>query len=364
MSAPKHDSAIIERRRKQLDVSAMFDILQNFPNHIIDALKIGSESPYFTDRTAFRHLVFSGMGGSAIGGDLLRTILAAHGVTDILIQVSRNYTLPPGINADTAFIASSYSGSTEETLAAFTAVQKLTKRLLCISAGGELQILAKKAKVPVIQIPGGMQPRCAVAYSFFPLLTVLLRHTITNKKAKTSLKASIDELLPLLIADNLTYSEPHTKKNTAFILAQKIQGTIPVFYSSPALEALNLRWRGQIQENAKHLAFGNIIPEMNHNEINGWGLPQELAKQCSVILMRDPDDHERNQVRFEAIKPILKKRVGQLIEVQCSGQYFLTRVFRNLYLADWTSYWLAILNNQDPTTIDDIMALKKRLSKQ
>ncbi len=346
------------------DTSRMFDVLQGFPEQVRQGIAIGSKAPYFNDTTPFRALVFSGMGGSAIGGDLLRCCLAAHGVDEFSVNVSRGYELPSGVNADTAVVASSYSGATEETLAAFDAARKKTKRLLCISTGGELSTRAKKNNVPVIQIPSGLQPRCAVGLSFFPLLTTLLDHNAINKKSTAELRKAIRELLPLLDAKASIYAVPDAKKNPAFALAEKLHSTIPIFYSAPLLEAVNMRWRGQFQENAKHIAFGNIVPEMNHNEINGWTLPTQFTKQCSIVLLRHDGEHGRIATRFDAMKPILKKRTKQVIEVHAEGSSFLTQAFMLLYLGDWVSYWLALLGGQDPTTIDDILALKAHLSKR
>ncbi len=345
-----------------LDRSNMFEVLNNFPNQVREAIAIGASAPYFQDSSHFPLLVFSGMGGSAIAGDLLRCTLQGYGADDFAVLVNRSYNLPSGINSNTAFIASSYSGNTEETLAGYRAAQSKTKRLLCIATGGELQQRAEADGVPIIIIPSGLQPRCAVGYSFLPTLMTLVLHHAVGREVVAGILHALHTLPPFLDAKAQEYSRPDAS-NPAFALAQQILGTIPVFYSSPLLEAVNLRWRGQIQENGKHLAFGNIVPEMNHNEINSWALPQDMLDRFTIVLLREIQTSQpRMEKRFQATKGVLQGRAKNLLEITAEGETLLAQMFSLLYLADWTSYWLALLNNQDPTEIVDILALKAAMS--
>ncbi len=343
------------------DRSNMFEVLKNFPMQVRKGISIGSTAPYFHDSSRFPLLVFSGMGGSAIAGDLLRCTLQGYGADDFAVIVNRTYGLPSGVNSNTAFIGSSYSGNTEETLAAYRAAQSKTKRLLCIATGGELKKRAEADGVPLITIPDGLQPRCAVGYSFLPVLMTLLVHDAIGRDASAAIFRALHTLPEFLDAKAQEYAQPDAS-NPAFALAERLRGTIPVFYSSPVLEAANLRWRGQIQENGKHLAFGNIVPEMNHNEINSWVLPGDLTKRFSIVFLRNPDAQSRMTVRFNATKNILQDRVKNFIEIHAEGSNLFEQLFSLIYLADWTSYWLALLNDQDPTTIDDILALKAAMT--
>jgi glucose/mannose-6-phosphate isomerase len=354
---------ILSSAYQAIDQQAMFNVLVGFPEQVRHGIAIGAEAPYFTDTTPFRSLIFAGMGGSAIGGDLLRCALAAHGVDAFSVGVSRYYELPAGVDASTAVIASSYSGSTEETLAGFDAACAKTQRLLCISTGGELARRAAERSVPLIQIPSGMQPRCAVGYSLFPVLGTLVRNGTLGAKTD-ELRRATEETLALLTVLAEQYAEPNAANNPAFRLAEQLQGSLPVFYSAPFMEAVNMRWRGQLQENANHLAFGHLVPEMNHNEINGWLLPNPITKHCSIVLLREDaaSEHPRVARRFAAMKPILEQRTKQVLEIHAPKAYFLAQMLALVYLADWTSYWLALLNGQDPTAIDDILALKAAMS--
>ncbi len=344
------------------DRSNMFEVLKNFPQQVREGIAIGAQAPYFHDSPRFPMLVFSGMGGSAIAGDLLRCTLQGYGADDFAVLVNRGYNLPSGVNSSTAVIASSYSGNTEETLASYRAAQTKTKRLLCIATGGELKARAEADNVPVITIPSGLQPRCAVGYSFFPVLMTLLVHNAIAQSISTSMFRAIHTLPEFLDAKAQEYAQPDSS-NPAYNLAERLRGTIPVFYSSPTLEAVNLRWRGQIQENAKHLAFGNIIPEMNHNEVNSWVLPNDLLPRFSHVYLELPQSGQsRMNTRFSATKNVLNARAKQSITVIAEGETLLEQLFSLLCLADWTSYWLALLNDQDPTEIADILALKAAMA--
>jgi glucose/mannose-6-phosphate isomerase len=344
------------------DKENMYEVLKNFPKQVREGINIGSHAAYFQDSSRFRTLIFSGMGGSAIAGDLLRCTLQAYGVNDFMTIVNRGYSLPSGVDAQTAFIASSYSGNTEETLASYRAASTRTSRMLCIATGGELAERAKADNVPLITIPSGLQPRAAIGYSFFPILLTLSLHGAFSPDARASILHAVHQLPKALDKMSEEYSRPDPT-NPCFALAQQLQGSIPVFYSKSLLEAVNLRWRGQIQENAKHVAFGNIVPEMNHNEINGWLMPSEMMKQFSMVFLRSSlMVHNRIDIRFAAMKNILEPKVKQIIELNAEGETLLEQMFMLLYMADWTSYWMAVLNGQDPTEIRDILALKDAMS--
>lgn len=344
------------------DKENMYEVLKNFPKQVREAVDIGAQATYFHDSSRFRTLVFSGMGGSAIAGDLLRCVLQGYGVNDFMTIVNRGYSLPSGVDTQTAFIASSYSGNTEETLASYRAASTRTKRLMCIATGGELAERALADGVPLITIPSGLQPRCAVGYSLFPILLTLSLHGAISPDARATILNAVHQLPKALDKMSDEYSRPDPS-NPCFALAQQLQGSIPVFYSQPLLEAVNLRWRGQIQENAKHVAFGNIVPEMNHNEINGWGMPSELMKNFSMVFLKSTQmAHDRISLRFSAMKTILEPKVKHVIELNAQGETLLEQMFMLLYMADWTSYWLAVLNGQDPSEIVDIIALKTVMS--
>jgi glucose/mannose-6-phosphate isomerase len=223
--------------------------------------------------------------------------------------------------------------------------------------------MATADNVPLITIPTGLQPRCAVGYSFCPILLTLALHGAISPDIRASILHAIHLLPKVLDTLTATYCHPDPASNPAFALAEKLKGTIPVFYSAPLLEAANLRWRGQIQENAKQVAFGNIVPEMNHNEINGWVMPNALMNNFSIVFLSTPHTaHDRINLRFDAMRNILQPKVHQLLEVHTTGETLLEQMFGQILMADWTSYWLALLNGQDPSEIADITALKNYMT--
>lgn len=347
-----------------LDSSKMADVLYGFPDQIRQAISIGESGPIWRQTAVSNRYALFGLGGSAIGGDLLRSYLAAtDGSTHLDFSVHRSYETPHWLDSDTNVICSSYSGETEETLSAFDQARKRTMRIVCITTGGTLGQRAVTFGTPVINIPPGFQPRCALAYSFFPLLTILGRYGAIESRSMRTLTRSINETVRNLEALRDEYASKNTK-NPAYSLAKKLVDSVPVFYSAnDRLDAVNLRWRGQIQENAKQTAFGNVLPEMNHNEINGWQFPPNLVKNFQIVLLRDPDDHTRVKARFDVMRDILKSSVGGITELQGVGKSLLSRMFTLTYLADWTSYHLALLNGTDPTPVPVIQKLKGALAK-
>lgn len=348
----------------QLDGSNMHDVLYRMPEQIKQAVEIGESAPIWRQSATSNRYVIFGLGGSAIGGDLLRSYLAAtEGGHHLDVSVHRTYDVPHWLNADTNVICSSYSGETEETLSAFDQARKRTMRILSITTGGSLGQRSVTAGMPIINIPPGYQPRCALAFSFFPLLTVLGRYGAIDARAVRANSRGTNEAIRELEAVRDEYASK-SAKNPALALAKKLHDHIPVVYSSnERLDAVNLRWRGQIQENAKQLAFGNLLPEMNHNEINGWHFPAGKTKSHHVLLLRDQDDHARVRIRFDALRDIVKSSVAGVTEVQGSGKSLLSRMFTLIYLADWTSYHLAILNGTDPSPVPVIQKLKATLAK-
>ena len=279
------------------------------------------------------------------------------------ISVHRGYGIPGWINPDTNVIFSSYSGETEETLAAFDLARKKTQRIVTVTTGGALAQKSINAGAPVVNIPTGYEPRCALAFSFFPMLGLLSRYGVIDAKGVRMNTRGTNELLRQIDAVKDIYASK-SAKNPAVIIAKQLQNQIPVIYSSHEhMDVVNLRWRGQIQENAKQVAFGNLLPEMNHNEINGWQHPAKLTKQFQAIMMSDKDDHERVKIRFEATQKIIRSSVGGIINVEGKGKSLLSRMFTAIYLGDWVSYHLALLNGVDPTPVPVIHKLKATLAK-
>lgn len=349
---------------KQIDSQDMYSILKNFPEQVREAVSIGKSASTFIDKLESETFLIAGMGGSAIGGDLVRSYSAAiPGADHLNITVNRTYKLPRNIDKKTNIILSSYSGGTEETLAAEREAIELSSHLICITTGGSLGEEAAEHGFPKITIPGGMQPRCAIGYSFFPMLYVFINSGAYKNNAIRITEESIDELISLLDEKSKLYSNINDEQNPAIALAEALFGTAPVIYSSgERLDTVNLRWRGQFHENAKNFAFGSLLPEMNHNEVNSWANPPDMKNRFSIIFLRDCDDHERVKIRFSALQKLLKERSAKILSYESNAKTLLARMFDLIYLGDWASFYLSLLNKVDPTPIPFINELKDILS--
>lgn len=345
---------------REIDSQNMDKVLLSFPEQVESAIEIGKISPTIRGAAEPNKFLVLGMGGSAIGGDLLRSYCnATAGASHIQLIINRGYEIPEFIDESWCVIASSYSGGTEETISGYQFAKEKTKKIVAVTSGGELEELANQDGFPIVKIPAGLMPRCAIGYSFFTMLLQLMRLSAFKGDAVSSTEASISELLDLLRSRSELYSS-QSVGNSAYLLAQKLYNKIPVIYSAESrLDVVNLRWRGQIQENAKQLAFGAYLPEMNHNEINSWSFPAGVYENFVAVMLLDKDYHPKTQKRFGATESILQDIGIEVVKLSGEGGGLLTRMFDLIYLADWTSYWLAIFNKVDPTPIPVISKLKK-----
>ncbi len=338
------------------DNQNMYDVLKNFPLQIGEAYEIGESLDVPEEFKNVSKIIVSGLGGSAIGGDLLRSYLWYN--TRVPIYVNRSYNLPGFADNNTLVIVSSYSGNTEESLASYEDAKKRNCKIICLTSGGDLHTLAANENRFLIQIPKGYQPRCALAYSFFPLLILTSKLGFVADVTSGILKVKNN-----LVSKSELYCLPDNDRNSAVNLAKHIEGTLPVIYSSSdVLDIVNLRWRCQLNENAKTLAYGNLLPEMNHNEIVGWQHMQELMKKIAVISMIDREDNSRVKRRMEITLSLISNQRGKLIEVEGEGETRLERIFDLIHLGDWVSFYLAILYKEDPTPVEFITFLKNRLT--
>jgi glucose/mannose-6-phosphate isomerase len=345
------------RKISRLDPHHMFDWIWELPVQVESAVELGTAVPLKLNVRGIRNIVVTGLGGSAIGGDLLRSYLANELALPFI--VNRHYTLPEFVDHNSLVIVSSYSGNTEETIAAHLDAVKRKARVLCITSNGTTAKLAKRFKHPVIVIPKGYPPRAALGYSFFPLLLALTRLKLVKRKDN-----EITETINLLYRNMSVFSKPDSPQNAPFQLAQQLRGTLPIIYAPQEhLDAVAVRWRGQICENAKQLAFGHVLPEMNHNELVGWKHPAPLLKRFHVIFLRDRGTHRRVAIRETITKNMLAQRAGHVTTVWSVGRSLLTRIFSLIYFGDWLSFYLAILNNEDPTPVNAIDELKKNLAR-
>lgn len=347
---------LTETAIQRYDKSSMRTLLIDFPKQAEDAVRIAHDARMGYPVAGIKNIVVTGLGGSAIGGDLLRSYLASE--LAVPFVVNRHYFLPEFVNRESLVIVSSYSGNTEETLAAHQDAIRRKARVICISSGGETARIAARNRQPLLTIPRGYPPRAALGYSFFAPLVILSGMKLIRPKERDIL-----ETLEFLTKKSRHYASPG-RNNPALRIANMLHGKLPVVYSSAdRFDIVNLRWRGQIAENAKSLAFGHVLPEMNHNELVGWKILTSLMKQIVVVMLRDEGDHPRVKVRMSITEKVIQSYAANVIEVQSEGKSLLTRMFSLIYLGDWISFYLAILNRVNPTPVEVIDMLKSKLGK-
>lgn len=336
----------------------MLHNLLNFPQQCKHAKAIGESFKVPLSYRNFDNIVLSGLGGSAISADLARSFVADY--FEKPIYVNRNYTLPGFVNSSTILFCLSYSGDTEETISSYYEGRKKNAKMIILTSGGRLKELAKNNGIPCITIPGDFPPRQALGYSFFPLLYALLKFSGRKPDGKV-----IDKTITYLSKiQALLKPERKTKENLAKKIALKLYKKIPLIYGAQDhMDTVVLRFRNQIEENSKHISFSYIFPEMNHNEIVGWENPKTLLRDIAVVFFRDREDYPRTQLRMDITKAIISKYTKNIIEINSEGNNLLCRMFYLIYLGDFISFYLAILNKVDPTPVEKVKYLKDRLAR-
>lgn len=343
----------------QNDKSNLFNILKDFPNQIENACKIGENLSKKINIVPNKILII-GMGGSAIGGDLLRNYLSnLEGARHLQIVINRDYNIPQYIDSSWLVISSSYSGNTEETISALKYAETKSKNIVGICTGGKLEYYLNSNNYPVIKIPTGLQPRAAIAYSFFPLLYLLMLNGSIKETGINEIATSINKILELVRNQSEKFSK-ESEENESFVIARNIFEYMPIVYSSSRYETINLRWRGQFQENSNIPSFGNILPEMNHNEINS--LDYKSLDKFYFFLLKDKYENERIEKRFEFLENLLKKNKLKFAKIELTSKLLLLNYFELIYLADWVSFWAGLMRGVDPTEIKNIMDLKEFMS--
>jgi glucose/mannose-6-phosphate isomerase len=338
------------------DKSNMREKIKTFAEQTFKSYTISDAYPGIEERD-IKNIVITGLGGSAIGGDLVKTYLSQ--TCDRPIIVNRNYTLPKFVDDETLVAICSYSGNTEETIAAYKDAMKKNAKVFCVTSGGKIKAMATKAQHYCVNITGGLPPRAALGYSFVPLLETFAYFGFVEKQL-----SYLNETYKLLKAKAETYSVLDEEENPALKIAMMCQGKLPIVYTSDDfMSAVGTRWKGQICENAKVLAYNNVFPELNHNELVGWKLNTDLLKKTAVIILHDPTDHPRTAFRMKVTKDIIKKYTPNVIDVKGEGKSLLARMFSLVYLGDWVSFYLAILNGVDPSPVQAIDHLKNSLAK-
>lgn len=327
-------------------------LIHEFADQLEEALEKSSDIQIGNVPEDIRNVLILGVGGSGIGGNIVQYLTA--GEAEVPVTVSKNYEIPAFTNEYTLCIASSFSGNTEETLFSMKAALKRGAHVACLTSGGELLRIAEEKGLNYVRMRARAQcPRAHLGLSVVSLLFILEGYRIIPKQHLADVRKAVTLLRT---------EEDHIRKE-ASALAEKLSGKLPVLYSDTHLEAMLVRFRQQINENAKQICHTAVLPEMNHNELVGWVNPKELLNQAAVVFFRSSHDFERSIKRMEITKNIISERTSEVTEVFARGESPIEELFYFIHLCDWASYYLALKNGEDPYPVSVIDYLKNELSK-
>ncbi|MBL4652431.1 MAG: bifunctional phosphoglucose/phosphomannose isomerase [Flavobacteriales bacterium] len=326
----------------------MRDLVADFTKHLAKAIEIGARTSFRNTDRKIENVLISGLGGSGIGGTIVSQLVAQE--IKIPVIVNKDYSIPEFVNENTLFIVSSYSGNTEETLYALEAAEKKGAEIVCVTSGGKVESRAIEKGYNHIIIPGGLPPRAAFGLGFPQLLYVLNQYGLITNDFEEGIKDVIKSI-------NSNDSEI---KQQAKYIASSLKDTIPAIYTEASFEGVAIRFRQQVNENAKMLCWHHVIPEMNHNELVGWAGGSD---KFSVIIFRNKTDFYRSQKRIDINKEIIKKHTSNITEVFSKGYSAIEKMLYLIHFGDWISVELADLKQIDATEVDVITGLKDELSK-
>ena len=341
----------------QVDRSGLLADVLGLAEHLRDALwRVESAAGLMEEWDSPGGLIVAGMGGSAIGGALARAALGDHESRHIAI--ARGYGLPPWATPETTVLLASYSGNTEETLACYDAAGYVGARRVVVTTGGKLAEQARADDVPVIPVPGGFQPRSAVAYMTVASLEVAAlcgcgpRMASEIDVAASHVQALVEEWGPDGREDSLAKE-----------IARGLLGSVPLIAGAGITSPIAYRWKTQFNENAKSPAFSHELPELDHNEIVGWEGVGDLGP-FSLILLDDADLHPRVRHRIELTQWAVEPNAKKTYRLETQGRNAVERVFSLVLLGDLVTVYLAVLRGIDPGPVAVLDRLKEQLAER
>lgn len=324
--------------------------IESFTRQLSDALKIGQTLDLQRPGSDIRNIVIAGMGPSGISANLVDSL--TFGRIPIPVIVSKSYNIPQFVSPHTLFIACSYTGDAEETVAALNKALLKRAQVIGVSSGGKLLDICREYNLYYIQLPSGSDsPRAMLAYHMNALLHILYH---TNLIGAAFIKETENAIEFLDRGEKGIQAE-------AEIIAKKLKGKLPVIYCDSRLNAMALRFQQQLNENAKQLAHINTFPEMNHNELSGWNFPENLMPMLQPVYLYSDHDHERVEKRMELCREIFEKRSNSIIDIIGQGASLLEQYYYLIHLTDWISYFLARENGVEPEPVEMITQLRKDL---
>lgn len=307
----------------------------------------------FEPKGEIQNIVVSGMGGSALAASM---IISWPG-PKVPFVVNRQYSIPGFVNDKTLFVASSYSGNTEEVLEALGKAESTGAQIFIVTAGGKLEEIAHEKNYPMAKIPEGFQPRMAAWYNYRALLELL--EAAGLESGLTDELESASEMLTQ--AASKWRADVPKADNYAKQIAEQVMGKTPVILAGPGLSAAAYKWKISFNENAKNVAFYNQFPEFNHNEFIGWS-SHPIDKPFQPIELLSDNEHERVTKRFEVTNRLLSGKMPKAIEVQTEGSTKLEHLLWAIMLGDFVTIYTALLNGVNPVPVDLVEKFKTELN--
>lgn len=338
----------------KVDPKGMLNHIEHFPILCKETFELGKSYTIPSYFIKAKKIVLLGMGGSGQSGDIIKNLLSEK--TDLVIESVHNYMLPGFVDKDTLVIANSYSGNTEETLAGFISAYEKGAKLIAITTGGKLKILAQKYGAPLFEFGYQSPPRASFPFLFILLLSVFDKLGYINLDEN-----KFQETFEMLVtaADKYRSNTP-AFQNPAKVLAQKIYGKIPVIYTSEKLGGVGARVKASFNENSKNFAFNEEFPELNHKSLEGLLNPQEMN---FILMLESNFEFDRNQKRQNITAEVLAKYKIAFERIKfLQAKDELSEILINVMFGDFVTYYLAILNRVNPGINDLVDYLKDRLA--
>lgn len=338
---------------RSADRKDMLGTIEEMPRHLSEGLRRGRMSglPKFNPKG----VVVCGMGGSAIGGDLLRAWMSE--VSEVRCEVRRDYFVPSHVDKNSLVIVASYSGNTEESISMLEDARRKRAKIVCVCSGGKLADMAEAMSIPYARIATGMVPRASLGYMFGAVVGIVERVGVVEADKQ------FEEMLRVL-THSIAQCKPlvKTADNPAKRLAHELFSTVPVVIGYGLSAPVARRWANQMNENGKSMAFSSELPEMDHNEIVGW-MQDPRCRGFSPVLLQHETSNGEMRARIEATKCMLSRRMPVHV-VNANGVSPLARMFSLVAVGDFASAYLGILRNEDPSSTAPIEELKAILSKK
>ncbi|MCI0856470.1 MAG: bifunctional phosphoglucose/phosphomannose isomerase [Chloroflexi bacterium] len=344
------DNASLER----LDPQGILARIESLPEQCEDAWRHAGDLRLPETHADAQDVVLLGMGGSAISGDILRSLATLTARKPV--QVVRGYDIPASVGESTLVVACSHSGNTEETLSAFQQAVDAGAKTFVITTGGEIAQAADRAGAPVFRYEYEGEPRSSTGHQLMALLALGERAGLLEPQEQ-----AVSEAVTLMKRQraNLGFDSPRDQ-NPAKQLAERLQWRLPVIVGADVLDVAAYRWKTQINENSKSWALHETLPELDHNSIVGFGKPD--VSRLHVVFLRHAALHPRLLLRYEATGEALDDAGVSHETVEAQGTSALAQVMTAIYFGDLTSYYLALLNGVQPATVVPIDTLKAKLT--